>query len=192
MKRTETTLEGLWVIEPDVHEDARGFFMETYHKEKFRELGIAVDFVQDSHSHSVRNVLRGLKFQYDEPTAKLVRVAYGSVFAVAVDIRPDSATFGKWEGFELSSENKRQLYLPFGFAYGFCVTSDTAGMLYKLSALHNDAGSATIKWDDTDIGISWPTNEPIISSGDAVAPSLAQWISTGGGEKINQGLKKHE
>lgn len=170
-------MEGLIIIEPEVHEDVRGFFMETYHKEKFSRLGITEEFVQDSHSHSVRNVLRGLKFQYDKPTAKLVRVAYGSVFAVGLDIRPASPTFGKWEGFELSFDNKKMLYLPFGFAFGFCVTSDIAGMLYKLTALHNEKGSATIRFDDPDIGVIWPTQNPIVSPMDAQAPTLKGWIA---------------
>lgn len=176
MKVIPTKLSELLIIEPDVHEDERGFFMETYHREKFRTLGIECDFVQDSHSHSKKNVIRGLKFQYDEPADKLVRVAQGSVFAVGVDIRPDSATFGKWEGVELSAENKRQLFLPFGFAFGFCVITDTADVLYKLSVVHNAEGSRTIRWNDPAIGILWPTDTPIVADADRTAPTLEECL----------------
>lgn len=167
------------ILTPDVHPDARGFFMETYHDEHYREHGVREVFVQDNHSHSVQNVIRGLKFQYDAPTAKLIRVAYGGIFAVGVDLRPSSPTFGKWEGVELSDENKLQLYLPFGFAFGFCVTSKEAGVLYKLSAVHNEQGSGTVRWDDPDIGISWPTASPIVSSADAAAHTLKEAIAGG-------------
>lgn len=175
-------LSGLFVIAPDVHSDARGFFMETYQREKYRELGITCEFVQDNHSHSVKNVLRGLKFQYDKPTDKLIRVGYGSIFAVGVDIRPDSPTFGKWEGIELSDENKLQLFLPFGFAFGFCVTSENAGVFYKLSAIHDEKGSGTIHFDDPDIAIAWPTAHPIVAEVDAQAPTLKEWMKQGGEE----------
>ncbi|MFA6050271.1 MAG: dTDP-4-dehydrorhamnose 3,5-epimerase [Candidatus Paceibacterota bacterium] len=180
MQKIETKLSGLVVIEPDVHGDDRGFFMETYHKGKFHDLGIDTTFVQDSHSHSVKGVIRGLKFQYDEPTDKLVRVAYGKIFAVGVDLRPGSETFGKWDSVELSGENKRMLYLPFGFAFGFCVTGETAGVLYKLSALHNDAGSGTIRFDDPDIGVDWPEKSPIVSKADAAAETFKEWQERGG------------
>lgn len=176
-------LKGMLVVEPDAHDDERGFFMETYHEEKFAKLGITSVFVQDNHSHSVKNVLRGLKFQYDKPTAKLMRVAYGSIFAVGVDIRPDSPTFGKWESVELSAENKHQLFLPFGFAFGFCVLSDDADVLYKLSAAHNANGSGTIRFDDPDIAITWPTKHPIVAEADAAAPTFKEWIAEGG-EKL--------
>ncbi len=176
MQITKTKLEGLVVVTPDVHEDERGFFMETYHKQKFADLGIDTEFVQDNHSHSVKGVIRGLKFQFDKPTDKLVRVAYGEVFAVGVDIRKGSKTFGKWDSVVLSSDNKKELYLPFGFAFGFCVMSETAGLLYKLSALHNEKGGATIVWNDVDIGIDWPEKNPIISKGDANAQTLQEWI----------------
>lgn len=178
MKVIATKLSGLLIIEPDVHEDERGFFMETYNREKFYALGITCDFVQDSHSHSKKNVVRGLKFQYDEPTDKLVRVAQGSVFAVGVDIRTDSASFGKWEGVELSAENKRQLFLPFGFAFGFCATSDTADVLYKLSAVHNAEGCGTIRWNDPSIGIVWSTDTPIVADADNKAPTLDEWLAS--------------
>lgn len=180
MKRIDTELNGLFVIEPAVHEDERGFFLETYRKDIFLDFGIASDFVQDSHSHSVKNVIRGLKFQYDLPTEKLVRVANGSIFAVGVDLRQHSSTFGEWESVELSSDNKKLFYLPFGFAFGFCVLSNTADVLYKLSAVHNAEGSETILWNDQTIGISWPTENPIVSNGDLYAQTFDTWIKTGG------------
>lgn len=189
MKLVHTSLAGLVIVEPIVHADARGFFMETYHEEKFAAVGITTAFVQDNHSHSVKNVVRGLKFQFDKPADKLVRVAYGAVYAVGVDLRPDSPTFGTWESVELSAENKRMLYLPFGFAFGFCVTSEAAGVLYKLSALHNDKGAGTIRWNDPDLAIPWPTKDPILAPGDVAAPTLKEWIASGGKEHM---VRKHD
>lgn len=186
MKILPTKLNGLVVVEPDVHFDERGFFMETYQQEKYRELGIDCDFVQDNHSHSTKDVLRGLKFQYDKPTAKLIRIAYGSVFAVGVDIRPDSATFAKWEGVLLSAENKQELFLPFGFAFGFCVTSSEADVLYKLSAPHNANGSGTIRFDDPEIAIVWPTTHPMVAETDMHAPTLKGWMEQGGEELMRR------
>ena len=171
-------LEGLLLVEPRVHTDERGFFLETYRADLYAAQGIATTFVQDSHSRSVQHVVRGLKFQYDEPTDKLIRVASGSVFAVAVDIRPESSTFGKYEQVELSAENHAQLYLPFGFAFGFCVTSPNADVLYKLSAVHQDSGSGTIRWDDPAIDIPWPTTTPIVTDKDMRAPTLAAWLDS--------------
>lgn len=179
MKVETSPLRGMLIFTPDVHPDDRGFFMETYNDERYRKHGVHEVFVQDNHSHSVQNVIRGLKFQYDAPTTKLIRVTYGGVFAVGVDLRPSSPTFGKWEGVELSDENKLQLYLPFGFAFGFCVTSKEAGVLYKLSAVHNEQGSGTIRWDDPDINISWPTTSPIVSSVDAAAHTFKEAIAGG-------------
>ena len=158
--------------------------METYRQDAYCEHGIAATFVQDSHSHSKRGVIRGIKFQYDEPTDKLVRVAYGSVFAVAVDLRPHSSTFGKFEAVTLSDENKIQLYLPFGFGFGFCATSESSDVLYKLSAIHNEKGSGTIKWNDPDIDISWPTTSPIVSSADAAAHTFKEAIADGTIERM--------
>jgi len=149
--------------------------METYRKDIFASLGISKEFVQDSHSHSVKGVIRGLKFQFDKPTDKLVRVASGSIFAVGVDIRPNSSMFGKWEGVELSSDNKRQLFLPFGFAFGFCVLSESAEVLYKLSEIHNASGSGTIRWDDIDISIVWPNVNPAVNESDNLAPTFNEW-----------------
>lgn len=183
MKHTPMKLSGLCTLEPDVHEDSRGFFMETYRADVFASFGITTAFVQDSHSHSIEGVIRGLKFQFNAPTDKLVRVVAGKIFAVGVDIRPHSKTFGKWESVELSAENKKQLYLPFGFAFGFCALTD-ADVLYKLSATHNEGGSGTIRWNDPDIGVDWPVKEPIISTGDAKALLLGEWMADGALEKV--------
>jgi dTDP-4-dehydrorhamnose 3,5-epimerase len=184
MKIEKLPLSGLLLITPDVHPDERGFFMETYRQDVYREQGIAGAFVQDSHSHSKRGVVRGIKFQYDKPTDKFVRVAYGSIFAVAVDLRPHSPTFGKFEAVTLSDENKIQFYLPFGFGFGFCATSEVAGVLYKLSAVHNEQGSGTIRWDDSDINIAWPTTTPILSPSDADAPTFKELIANGTIERM--------
>ncbi len=186
MKRTELTLSGLCIIETETHNDARGFFMETYHREKFASLGITKAFVQDNHSRSVQGVVRGLKFQFDEPADKLIRVLQGSIFAVGVDMRPSSRTFGKWAAVELSSDNRKTMYLPFGFAFGFCALSETADVLYKLSAVHNEHGSGTIRWNDPDIGISWPSIARLVSPGDAQAPSFKKWIASGGSTAIER------
>lgn len=175
MEAQTLSIEGPILITPEVHSDERGFFMETAQSEKFKEIGIVDTFVQDNHSHSKRNVLRGLKYQYAEPTSKLVRVAYGEVVAVGLDIRPWSSTFGKWERVTLSSENKQMLYLPFGFAFGFAVQSETAGVLYKLSAIHNAEGAGTINCLDSELGIDWGITEPIMTPQDMSAPTFAEW-----------------
>lgn len=169
------SLQGLRLVKPTVHVDERGFFIETYKQSSYAAHGVDRVFMQDNHSRSNQHVIRGLKFQYDLPTDKLVRVSSGRVFAVAVDIRPDSPTFGKYESVELSSENHFQLYLPFGFAFGFCALSEEADVLYKLSAEHSDQGSGTILWNDTDIGITWPTATGIVTEKDAAAPTLKEW-----------------
>lgn len=175
MNVTPLSLAGLLLIEPTVHSDERGFFAETYRYSTYAAQGIAHAFVQDSHSRSKQHVIRGLKFQFKEPTDKLVRVSSGRAFAVAVDIRPDSPTFGRYESVELSSDNHLQLYLPFGFAFGFCALSEEADVLYKLSAEHSDQGSGTIRWNDPGIGIEWPTATGIVTEKDAAAPTLEEW-----------------
>ena len=177
------SLEGLLLVTPVVHEDARGFFMETYHEEQYRAAGINVSFVQDNHSHSVEHVVRGIKFQYDAPTDKLVRVARGEIFAVGVDLRPDSKTFGAHASVVLSSKNKQQLYLPFGFGFGFATMSE-ADVLYKLSAVHNSAGSGTVLWSDPDLGITWPHENLVASAEDEAAPTFKEWIASGDVHKM--------
>lgn len=168
-----TPLPGVILIEPKVFADPRGFFMETYHLERFREHGIAETFVQDNHSRSARGVLRGLHYQEPNPQGKLVRCTRGALFDVAVDIRKGSPHFGKWVGYELSEENKRMLWVPPGFAHGFCVVSETADLVYKCTAPYEPSGDRGIAWNDPDIGITWPLDgEPTLSAKDAKAPRL--------------------
>lgn len=173
MRFTPTRLPDVILVEPAVFGDDRGFFMEVYHQEKFRGGGITESFVQDNHSRSVRGVLRGLHYQLPNPQGKLVRAVEGSVFDVAVDIRRGSPTFGKWVGVELSEENKRQLWIPAGFAHGFCVTSETAEVVYKCTTLYDGPSDRAIRWNDPAIGIEWPVDDPILSAKDAAAPLLS-------------------
>jgi len=167
MKITPTRIPDVLLVEPDVFGDERGFFMETYHAEKYAEQGIDAVFVQDNHSRSTRGVLRGLHYQLEKPQGKLVRVVTGTVFDVAVDIRKGSPTFGRWVGVELSDSNHRQLYIPPGFAHGFCVTSDTADFEYKCSGYYAPETEHGIQWNDPDIGIDWPAHDYLISEKDA-------------------------
>jgi len=173
LKAIETTLPGVLLIQPDVFGDARGFFMETYHVAKFRELGIDAEFVQDNHSRSARGVLRGLHFQEPNPQGKIVRCPRGAIYDVAVDVRRGSPSFGKWYGIELSEENKRMLWVPPGFAHGFCALTDLAELVYKCTALYDPAADRSIAWNDPAIGIEWPLREPTLSPKDAAAPTLA-------------------
>lgn len=175
MKVTETELPGLLLIEPKVFGDARGFFMETWSKARYAQAGIAEDFVQDNISFSQRGVLRGLHFQKPNTQGKLVYVLHGAVFDVAVDIRVGSPHFGRWAGVTLSADNKRQLYVPPGFAHGFCVTSDTVLFAYKCTDVYNPAAEGTVRWDDPDIGIAWPIAATQISDKDRVGPLLKDW-----------------
>jgi dTDP-4-dehydrorhamnose 3,5-epimerase len=160
------------LVEPDVFGDARGYFMETFHAEKYRAGGIDRAFAQDNLSFSRRGALRGLHYQLRKPQAKLVYVAQGEVFDVAVDIRRGSPTFGKWCGRLLSAENRRQMFIPEGFAHGFCVTSESALFLYKCSALYDPSDERGIAWNDPDIGIPWPAAEPLLSERDRRMPLL--------------------
>ena len=174
MKVTETSLPGVLVIEPKVFGDARGFFCETFNAARYREAaGIDLAFVQDNLSRSVKGTLRGLHFQEPDPQGKLVHVVRGAVFDVAVDVRRGSPHFGKWFGIELSDENKRQLWVPPGFAHGFCVTSETADFAYKCTALYAQQNDRAVAWNDPAIGIAWPVAEPLLSAKDAAAPRLA-------------------
>jgi len=169
---TETSLPGVLVIEPKVLADERGFFMETYHSARFRAFGIGAEFVQDNHSRSVRGVLRGLHYQEPNPQGKLVRCTRGLLFDVAVDIRIGSPHFGKWFGVELSEENKKMLWVPAGFAHGFCATSDVADLVYKCTSLYDAASDRSILWSDPEIAIEWPISNPKLSPKDAAAPRL--------------------
>ncbi|MBK9578137.1 MAG: dTDP-4-dehydrorhamnose 3,5-epimerase [Fibrobacteres bacterium] len=171
-------LEGLIVIEPKVFRDERGFFLEPYNAARYKECGMDVDFEQDNHSFSTRGVLRGLHFQTVPGQAKLLRCGRGKIWDVAVDIRPASRTFGKWWGIELDSESHRQLFIPVGFAHGFCVLSEEAEVLYKCSAVYNPATESGIAWNDPDIGVGWPISDTIISARDQTNQSFAQYRAT--------------
>ena len=176
MKTIETSLPGVLLIEPAVFGDERGFFLESYHAEKFRELGIPNQFVQDNHSLSHKGTLRGLHYQLQNPQAKLCRVIRGEVLDVAVDIRVGSPHFGKWMSAILSAENKRQIFVPKGFAHGFVVLSDEAEFLYKCDAFYNPQDERGVLWNDPQIGIDWqiPDGMEILLSGkDRVNPTLA-------------------
>lgn len=166
LKVTTTFLNGVLLIEPKIHRDPRGIFYESYVKEKYEKYGIWSEFVQDNHSISQKNVLRGLHYQVGIGQEKLVRVTRGEIFDVAVDIRKNSPTFRKWIGIYLSEKNHKQLYIPVGFAHGFCVLSDMAEVLYKCSSLYSPEDERGIMWNDPDIGIEWPVKNPILSERD--------------------------
>jgi dTDP-4-dehydrorhamnose 3,5-epimerase len=168
-----TALPGVLVIEPDVISDARGFFLETYHADKYRQHGITMAFVQDNHSRSVGGTVRGLHLQRRHVQGKLIRVIEGEVFDVAVDVRRGSATFGKWVGVTLSAENFRQCYVPPGFAHGFCVVSADAQVEYKCTDVYDPASEIGIAWNDPALGIDWPIAAPILSPRDHRNPTLA-------------------
>jgi len=166
VKVTPTSIPDVLLIEPDVFGDSRGFFMETWHRQKYAQQGLDVDFVQDNHSRSSKGVLRGLHYQLEQPQGKLVRVAAGKVFDVAVDIRKGSPTFGQWVSAELSEENQHQFYIPPGFAHGFCVLSESADFLYKCTEFYAPQYEHGILWNDPVIGIEWPGRDFKISDKD--------------------------
>ncbi|HEB87503.1 MAG TPA: dTDP-4-dehydrorhamnose 3,5-epimerase [Gammaproteobacteria bacterium] len=172
MKIIPTSLREVLLIEPDVFGDTRGFFMETWHADKYAKLGLDAHFVQDNHSRSNKGVLRGLHYQLEHPQGKLVRVSQGSVFDVAVDIRKGSPTFSQWVGYELSGDNFRQLYVPPGFAHGFCVLSESADFIYKCTDFYAPEYEQGILWNDPDIAIDWPSGDILISDKDAANSPL--------------------
>lgn len=172
MKILTTSLEGVLIIEPAVFEDRRGFFMETYHRQRYGASGIRCDFVQDNVSSSVKGTLRGLHYQFPHAQAKLVQVLQGAIFDVAVDIRRGSPQFGQWAGAELSDANRRQIYIPEGFAHGFCVLSETALFSYKCSDLYAPECEGGIIWSDSTINIQWPVDGPVLSEKDKTYPCL--------------------
>jgi len=172
MRIAPSKLPGVLVVEPDVYRDSRGFFLETYHAQKYAEGGIAATFVQDNQSRSVRGTLRGMHAQLRRPQGKLVRVIAGEIFDVAVDIRPESPHFRRWVGETLSAENFRQMYVPPGCAHGFCVLSDWAEVEYKCTDFYDPGGEITFAWNDPSVGIVWPIREPILSVRDSTAPLL--------------------
>ena len=172
MRRLPTEIEGLVLIEPDVHGDDRGFFVETFRRSWVEELGLGVEFVQENHSRSVGPVLRGIHAQAGQ--AKLVRCSRGRIWDVAVDLRPDSPTYRRWEGHELDDQAHRQLFVPDGFGHGFCVLSDVADVSYQLSSYYDPARESGVAWDDPEIGVEWPISDPILSERDRNAPRLAE------------------
>jgi dTDP-4-dehydrorhamnose 3,5-epimerase len=173
MKVTSTILEGVVAIEPRVFGDARGYFLETWHRERYAEAGVAREFVQDNLSRSQKGILRGLHLQHPFSQGKLVQVFEGEVFDVAVDVRVGSPTFGKWVGEHLSGENKRQLWIPEGFAHGFCVLSDHALLGYKCTELYHPETELSIMWNDPTLGIAWPVTNPTLSAKDEAGQKLA-------------------
>ena len=180
MEFIQTNISKVMLVKPDIIEDHRGFFMESYHIEKFTVGGIECEFVQDNHVKSVQNTLRGLHFQVNLPQAKLLRCLKGKVFDVAVDIRKDSSTYGKWVGEILSDENKHQLFIPAGFAHGYYVMSETAEILYKCSEIYHPEDELGLRWNDPDIAIEWPGNSPILSEKDKILPFLKNFHESSG------------
>lgn len=178
MQVTATEIPDVLIIEPTVHVDPRGFFMETWHADRYAAAGLECSFVQDNHSRSVRGTLRGLHYQLDRPQGKLVQVAVGAIFDVAVDLRRSSATFGRWVGQELSDANHRQLWVPPGFAHGFYVLSDVADVLYKCTEPYLAQLDRTLRWDDPTLAIAWPLDgwRPLLSARDATAPGLREAV----------------
>lgn len=175
MQVIRTAIPDVFLLEPKIFGDERGFFLESYNQRVMREAGIDYSFVQDNHSRSTRNVLRGLHYQIRQPQGKLVRVIVGTVFDVAVDLRRWSATFGQWVGVELSAENKRIFWIPPGFAHGFQVLSQSADFLYKATDYYAPQFERTIRWDDSEIGVAWPLEgEPLLSDKDRIGTPFAE------------------
>lgn len=174
----KTEINDVVIVKPEVFQDERGFFTEVFRKDQFADMGLPGNFVQLNHSGSVKNVTRGLHFQWDPPMGKLMRVTRGTAFLVAVDIRKNSPTLGKWVGFEISEENKYQVWAPAGFARGFCVLSDYAELQYLCTGVYSSNGESGILWNDPEIGIEWPVKEPILSEKDMNAQILAQWLES--------------
>lgn len=166
------------VLVPEVFQDNRGFFTETFRADQFKELGLPTEFVQDNHSRSAKGVIRGLHFQWEPPMGKLMRVTAGKAFLVAVDIRKGSPTLGRWSGIEASAENRRMVWAPAGFARGFCALADGTEIQYKCTGIYNAQSEAAILWNDPAIGVQWPLNDPLISAKDGSARTLADWLAS--------------
>jgi dTDP-4-dehydrorhamnose 3,5-epimerase len=173
MRVVDLRLAGLKRVEPRLFSDSRGFFLETYNAPRYREAGIDVEFVQDNHSRSTRGTLRGLHYQSSPGQAKLLSVARGRIFDVVLDIRRDSPTFAQWEGHYIDADTHEQHFIPVGFAHGFCVVSDVADVLYKVSAVYDPATERSVRFDDPELGIEWPLDDPIVSERDRSAESFA-------------------
>ena len=180
MKVIETKLPGVLIIQPKVFADHRGFFKETFEAQRYAEVGIDLPFVQDNHSRSQQGVLRGLHLQKTRPQGKLVSCSNGAVYDVAVDVNPESATFGQHVGVELTDDNHRQLWIPPGYAHGFCVLSDVADFQYKCTDLYFPEDEGGLIWNDSDVGIDWPIKDPALSDKDWKLPTLAQILANGG------------
>lgn len=170
-------IDGVFIVTPDVHKDERGFFSEIYKESEFKKAGLPTNFVQDNHSRSTKNVLRGLHFQWEPPMGKLMRVTLGAAALVAVDIRIDSKTFGEYAAIVATAENKRQLFAPAGFARGFYVISDVAEIQYKCTGEYNKTCESGILWNDPELGIFWPSKNPILSEKDEHAQTLREWLN---------------
>ena len=177
-------LEDIVVIVPKTHPDDRGFFMEVYRADQFRDLGLPSEFVQDNHSFSRKGVVRGLHFQWEPLMGKLMRVSRGTAFLVAVDIRKGSPTLGQWFGLEASAENMKQVWAPAGFARGFCALTDEVEVQYKCTGIFNDRAESAIRWDDPDVGVEWPLKEVRLSDKDRNAHSLRAWLTSPDAEHI--------
>lgn len=178
MRIEQESLNGVVVLAPEVFEDDRGFFTEVFRADQFEELGLPTNFVQDNHSRSAKNVVRGLHYQWSPPMGKLMRVTIGRAYLVAVDIRKGSPTLGRHFGIEVSAQDKRQVWAPAGFARGFCVLTDFAEIQYKCTGIYNSEAESGILWRDPDIGIEWPVDEPVLSAKDEKAQTLSQWLLT--------------
>ncbi|MCU0276591.1 MAG: dTDP-4-dehydrorhamnose 3,5-epimerase [Acidobacteria bacterium] len=178
VKIASSHLNGLVVLDPDVFEDERGFFIEVFRADQFQALGLPVDFVQDNHSRSQQGVVRGLHFQWQPAMGKLMRVTLGSAFLVAVDIRKGSPTLGQWFGIEASAANKKQVWAPAGFARGFCVLSPAAEIQYKCTGIYNSQAESGILWNDPALAIDWPVKDPVLSAKDQKARTLAEWLAS--------------
>jgi len=174
MRRIDTDLPGVCILEPDVHGDTRGYFFESFHAAKFAALGLDVRIAQTNVSRSARGVLRGLHYQWPDPQGKLVGVLEGAVWDVAADIRRGSPTFGRWTAVELSADNHRLFWIPPGYAHGFCVLSQHATFMYQCTTLYAAAADAGVRWNDDDLGITWPLTTPILSAKDSIAPRLRE------------------
>jgi len=174
MKVTETRLAGVLIIEPKVFGDSRGFFKETFQAERYREAGIEYTFVQDNYSRSQKGVLRGLHYQITKPQGKLVSCLKGAVFDVAIDVDPISGTFGQYVGIELTEDNNRQFWVPPGYAHGFCVLTDTADFQYKCTDYYDLSDEGGLIWNDPDVAIDWPIDQPLLSDKDAKLPTLKE------------------
>jgi dTDP-4-dehydrorhamnose 3,5-epimerase len=169
----DTKIEGIVLLDVKAHGDERGFLLESFSEKSWAEAGVQTQFVQDNHSRSGKDILRGIHFQTHPGQAKLVRCVRGAIWDVAVDLRKDSPTYRQWEGYELSDENHRQLFVPAGFGHGFCVLSEVADVAYKLSSYYDPETEAGIAWDDPDVAIDWPLTDPQVSERDRNAPKLA-------------------